>query len=147
MSLIRRPCVFFNLKCKVLTPYSLPARISTSVLNHKSESPKDSQPYPFMSKMKENQYRIEETFQVKENYNWKYQPHVIFGCIITFFVYFVFLREEHELDWAIAKQLYAGIPGLEEQDLRKSIEKAKKQGKDTTLYEERLNVLLAEKKR
>lgn len=135
-------CSLVQPRCKLIVSKSLIARISTAVTKQKSE---ESQPYPFMSKMRENKHRVADTFKAPETDRWKYQPFIMLGCTAIFLFYFCIWRDEHDVDIAISKYMYQAIPGLEEQDLRRSIAKAKKRGQDTLLYEKRLEELLAQK--
>ncbi len=74
-----------------------------------------------------------------------YQPPVVAGSVAIFLIYFLFLREENDLDTEIATSLYDRIPGLEEQQLRASIEYAIEKGEDPTPYRTRLAEIVANK--
>lgn len=67
-----------------------------------------------------------------------YQPYVISGCVVTFLMYFCVLREENEADQNLRKTLYDYIDGIEEQQLKMSLEHNIQMGKDTSAITARL---------
>ena len=75
-----------------------------------------------------------------------YQPPIIAVSMITFLLYFTILREESDWDKDISVSLYDRIPGLEESQLRQSIQYAASEGKDITEMQARLKAIIAEKK-
>ncbi|XP_060606694.1 uncharacterized protein LOC132758987 [Ruditapes philippinarum] len=142
MNLARTSRFVVKCRCIILNNYRSTANICTSTAVRKQESEFEiEKPYPFLSKMKEGGFKVEESFPFEQNYSWKYQPLVIGACFAIFLLYFCVLREPHDVDDAIAKHLYAAFPDLEVQDLKRDIILAKKKGKYTKEMEERLNTL------
>ena len=75
-----------------------------------------------------------------------HEPWIVIASVTTFLVYFCILREENDLDAEISTSLYDRIPGLEEQQLRASIEYAIEKGEDPAPYRARLEEVIANKK-
>lgn len=75
----------------------------------------------------------------------RYQAPIVIASVVIFLVYFTILREESDWDEEINKSLYERIPGLEEVQLRQSIQAAAAEGKDTAELQARLRQILAQK--
>lgn len=74
-----------------------------------------------------------------------YEPYVILGSIAVFLIYFCVLREENHIDLELNRSLYSRIEGLEEHQLRLSLQHYETIGKDTTDIRKRLQELEAMK--
>lgn len=76
-----------------------------------------------------------------------YEPYVILGSITIFMIYFTMLREENDVDEELSRSLYSRIEGLEEYQLRLSLDYNKKHNRDNTDIIKRLKELEAEKEK
>ncbi|CAH1100047.1 unnamed protein product [Psylliodes chrysocephalus] len=75
-----------------------------------------------------------------------YEPYVIMTSISVFLVYFMFLREENDIDEDLGRNLYSRIEGLEELQLRQSLEYNLAHGKESAAIVKRLKEIEEEKK-
>lgn len=67
-----------------------------------------------------------------------YEPYVILASLTVFMVYFTILREESDIDEELSRTLYSRIDGLEEKQLRLSLEYNKEHGLSSADIESRL---------
>ncbi|XP_041363609.1 uncharacterized protein LOC121379178 [Gigantopelta aegis] len=74
-----------------------------------------------------------------------YQPVIIGISVMVFLVYFLILREESDIDSEFRGSLFDRVPGLEETQLKLSIEYNTKLGKDVTELEMRLAEIVGSK--
>lgn len=74
-----------------------------------------------------------------------YEPYVILGSISIFLIYFGILREENDVDEELKRSLYTRIQGLEEHQLRVSLDYNREHNLDTTAIVKRLEELEKEK--
>lgn len=74
-----------------------------------------------------------------------YEPYVVSGSLAIFLLYFLFLREESDIDQEFSKSLYSRIEGLEEQQLRLALEFNKERGLSGGEIEDRLKEIKEEK--
>ncbi|RZC34980.1 CCSMST1 domain containing protein [Asbolus verrucosus] len=74
-----------------------------------------------------------------------YEPYVILFSLTVFMVYFTLIREENDIDEELSKSLYSRINGLEEHQLRVSLEYNRKHNLDTAAIIKRLKELEDEK--
>ena len=79
-----------------------------------------------------------ETFLSRNKDRPWYQPYVVIASTSAFLLYFLFLREENDLDEELKKSLYEIIPGLEEEDLKAKLDNAKNMGIENKNLEKRL---------
>lgn len=59
------------------------------------------------------------------------QPFIIVACLSIFLVYFIFIREENELDRKLMRPLEETVPNIKEFTLRKQIEEYERLGLDS----------------
>lgn len=74
-----------------------------------------------------------------------YEPYVVLASLGAFMVYFMILREENDIDQELSRSLYSRIEGLEEQQLRLSLEYNKEHGLGVSDIESRLTEIREEK--
>jgi hypothetical protein len=74
-----------------------------------------------------------------------YEPYVILASVTVFLVYFTILREENDVDEELKKSLYSRIDGLEEHQLKISLEYNRTHNLDTSAIIARLNELESKK--
>nr|XP_023027610.1 uncharacterized protein LOC111515627 [Leptinotarsa decemlineata]XP_023027611.1 uncharacterized protein LOC111515627 [Leptinotarsa decemlineata] len=74
-----------------------------------------------------------------------YEPYVIVVSMTVFMIYFCILREENDIDADLSTSLYSRIHGLEEFQLKQSLEYNKKHGLPTKDIIDRLNEIEEEK--
>lgn len=67
-----------------------------------------------------------------------YQPVSIAISAGLFLMYFLFLREENDLDIELNYTLFERVPGMEEHQIKVALEYNRMYGKDTTELERRL---------
>lgn len=67
-----------------------------------------------------------------------YQPFCVSISLIVFLVYFLYLREENDLDEELNKSLFERVPGLEQKQIELSIKYNREHGKPTDELEARL---------
>ncbi|KAK7494418.1 hypothetical protein BaRGS_00014310 [Batillaria attramentaria] len=67
-----------------------------------------------------------------------YQPISVALSLGVFLFYFLFLREENDLDIELNYTLFERVPGMEENQLKVAIDYNRMYGKDTTELERRL---------
>lgn len=79
----------------------------------------------------------------KEPRLW-FEPYVILGSLAVFMFYFFILREESDIDEEFGRTLYSRIEGLEEQQLRLSLEYNKERGLSSGQIENRLQEIQKE---
>ncbi|VEN39071.1 unnamed protein product [Callosobruchus maculatus] len=92
------------------------------------------------------QYRAETTRKgYIENRLW-YEPYVILCSLTVFMIYFFILREENDIDRELERTLYSRIEGLEEFQLKQSLEYNRQHNLDTTDIIRRLRELEMEKR-
>ncbi|XP_044253092.1 uncharacterized protein LOC123004043 [Tribolium madens] len=80
-----------------------------------------------------------------ENTRLWYEPYVIIASISVFMLYFTIFREENDIDEELSRSLYSRIEGLEEQQLRLSLEYNREHNLDTSAIIQRLQELELEK--
>ncbi|CAG5118052.1 unnamed protein product [Candidula unifasciata] len=71
----------------------------------------------------------------------KYEPLIVISSLFVFMVYFLYLREENDLD----EMIYRPVPVLEELHLSQTIPELKEKGIDTRHLEARLQELVAQR--
>lgn len=76
-----------------------------------------------------------------------YEQYVILGSLTIFLIYFCVLREENDIDKELGRSLYSRIEGLEEVQLKMSLQYNLDNGLDTTAIVQRLQEIEEEKKR
>lgn len=76
--------------------------------------------------------------QTEVNQRPWYEPISVTVSVTIFLVYFCYLREENDVDTKFSKTLYDHISGLEEQQLKLSLEYNASTGGDTEAIKERL---------
>ena len=75
-----------------------------------------------------------------------YEPWVVGVSVTVFLVYFCILREENDIDEKLGDPLFKNVPQLEEPTLVAAIEAYKRQGKDSTELQKRLEEIRAANK-
>ncbi|XP_017786341.1 PREDICTED: uncharacterized protein LOC108569340 [Nicrophorus vespilloides] len=86
-------------------------------------------------------WRAENTRKGPDNKRLWFEPHVILASLSVFMVYFCYLREENDLDKELQRTLYSRIEGLEEHQLKVSLEYGEGRGEDTSKLRQRLDEL------
>ncbi|XP_046361847.2 uncharacterized protein LOC124138962 [Haliotis rufescens] len=74
-----------------------------------------------------------------------YQPISISLSLAVFLTYFMFIREENDVDIELNKSLFERVPGLEEQQVKMAIKHGQERGMDTTDLEMRMTEILDQK--
>ncbi|XP_014240729.1 uncharacterized protein LOC106661695 [Cimex lectularius] len=82
----------------------------------------------------------------KEESPW-FEPLAVGASAAVFLIYFCVLREENDIDEKLDISIYRRIDGLEEYQLRQLLAHNKRNGKDVTDIENRLQELSREKMR
>ncbi|XP_059146041.1 uncharacterized protein LOC131933272 [Physella acuta] len=72
----------------------------------------------------------------------KYQSIIVSISLAVFMIYFLFLREENDLDKKLSVTLFERVPHLEETHLRHEIKKMREKGEDTSEAETRLKEVI-----
>lgn len=67
------------------------------------------------------------------------QPYIVNLSVVVFMLYFCILREENDIDEQLSGNLYNRVPGLEEANLKLSIEYNESHGLDTIELQKRLD--------
>lgn len=75
-----------------------------------------------------------------------YQKYSIVGSIVIFLLYFCILREENDIDEALAAPLFNRVQGLEELTLTAAVRRGQRDGADVSKMEQRLREIQEEKK-
>ncbi|CAH1794683.1 unnamed protein product [Owenia fusiformis] len=71
-----------------------------------------------------------------------YQPYVLAISTAVFLLYFCVFREENDLDMELGESLYSRVPGMEEQQLRISIQYNREHGAPVKDLEKRLSEVI-----
>lgn len=66
-------------------------------------------------------WRASESRTGKESNRLWYEPHVVFGSVMVFLIYFSVLREENDIDQELKRSLYSRIDGLEDAQRKQSL--------------------------
>lgn len=74
-----------------------------------------------------------------------YEPYVLLTSISVFLIYFTVLREENDIDQELSTSLYSRIAGLEEHQLKLSLQYNQQNGLDTEAIINRLKEIEKEK--
>ncbi|XP_046581920.1 uncharacterized protein LOC124289352 [Haliotis rubra] len=74
-----------------------------------------------------------------------YQPISISLSLAVFLTYFMFIREENDVDLELNKSLFQRVPGLEEHQVKMAIKHGQERGLDTKDLELRLTEILHQK--
>lgn len=102
----------------------------------KSKNVKEEGPIPF-SQSKAASWNSQLSFSPPaKDVPW-YQPFSVLGSTTIFLVYFLFLREENEMDIELNQTLYERVPALEKNQLTGAIKYHKESGEDTSALEKR----------
>lgn len=77
----------------------------------------------------------------------QYEPEIIAASVVVFLIYFTMIREENDIDEELGKTLYNRIEGLEELQLKLSLEYNKDNSKSSEDIEKRLRQIQMEKQK
>ncbi|KAJ8935643.1 hypothetical protein NQ318_010551 [Aromia moschata] len=97
------------------------------------------------SKSAAYQYRARITRTGEAVQRLWYEPYVIMGSLTIFMIYFTIIREENDIDEELSKSLYSRIHGLEEAQLKLSLEYNKEHGMETEAILARLKEIKEKK--
>nr|CAI5850056.1 unnamed protein product [Callosobruchus analis] len=121
-------------------------QLSTSCYRSKKESHDDEEGPIKFSTSPARQYRAETTRRGYVESRLWYEPYVIICSLTVFMVYFCILREENDIDRELERTLYSRIEGLEEFQLKQSLEYNRQHNLDTADIIRRLRELEMEKR-
>ncbi|XP_076459296.1 uncharacterized protein LOC143292677 [Babylonia areolata] len=116
---------------------SRPLSVSRQHLAKKKPTGDGEGPIPFSSSKAATWSMTNSVMVPKRDVPW-YQPLSISFSILVFMLYFLFLREENDLDVELNYSLFERVPQLEEHQVKLALEYGRQQGKDTSELEKRL---------
>ncbi|PVD39555.1 hypothetical protein C0Q70_02190 [Pomacea canaliculata] len=120
------------------------AKLSTSSWRCTKEESSDSAPIKFSTSKAASWSLANAANNQKQEIPWHQTLSVAISTGV-FLIYFLYLREENDLDLELSRPLFERVPHLEESQLKIAIKYAQEHGKDTKELEERLVQLHEEK--
>ena len=118
------------------------AKLPKSLVNIRTHASKSDHDEPVkFSTSKAKTWDSMDTFIPKGSRDVpRYQPFIVVFFLSVLMVYFVFLREENEIDEIMSRPLEDVVPNVKEQTLIASIRHYEKMGLDTRELKEALNI-------
>lgn len=129
----------------ILTSATSRFRITTCIRKHCAKKENDDDRPVKFSTSGASRWRAEVSRSGIGTSRLWYEPYVILASLAVFLIYFGILREENDYDLELSKTLYSRIEGLEEEQLRQSLEYNRLHGLETTDIIKRLQELQAKK--
>ncbi|KAJ8911169.1 hypothetical protein NQ315_013024 [Exocentrus adspersus] len=128
----------FRIRCLYsLLPFKH-IRVNINKFSTKSKADIPSEEAVKYSKSPASWYKARTTLSgVTEPRLW-FEPYVLLTSITVFLIYFTILREENDVDQELNRTLYSRIAGLEEHQLKLSLEYNRQHGMETGAILERL---------